>query len=728
MLGIIEKKISLKLTLALMICLLVTFAGTGWYLIDIQRQALEQTFLEKGQMAALAGARAFSAYLNGLVDRGVFSMEELFDDNYQRITTGKLAGSAIPKYHTIYDRYLDQKIRSVEDAFLVDKMVVFAVLVDRNGYLPTHNTRYSQPLTGDAEIDLKGNRTKRIFADPVGLAAAKYRGNGENVVFKQIYQRDTGALMWDLSSPVTVHGKHWGAFRIGYSMEATEASVARFRQTLLIMVSVAMLLCVVSVTILVHRLTRPLKLLTKSAQAISSGRSEQRIELRSADEIGVLVDSFNQMSEALKHTTVSRDFYDRLVHSMHDLLIVVDPQGTVVSVNRASCDVLGFAEEELRGKQVQELVVLNENSADWFSRVQGDGQNFTADVQLLDRQEKLVPVAMSCSPMCDGDDQLGGFILLFRNNSERIKAEQAKEKAYEQAFLLNQDLREANKQLEESHVELADAYKQLKNSQVQVLQQEKMASIGQLAAGVAHEINNPIGFITSNLGSLDKYLVRLQQFIQLQEQLLHSNISAEEQQQLAGQRKALKIDYLLEDGSDLIEESLDGAMRVKTIVQNLKTFSRVDQEQEAEADLNECLESTISIVWNELKYKVELEKDFGDLPLLRCYPQKLNQVFMNILINASQALEEKGGIKIRTWCDGEQIYVAISDNGCGIPEENLGRIFEPFYTTKEVGKGTGLGMSISYEIVQGHGGDIQVASVVGEGTTFTISLPLRHNS
>ncbi|MCK4622777.1 MAG: hypothetical protein KAT62_11260 [Desulfuromonadales bacterium] len=251
-----------------------------------------------------------------------------------------------------------------------------------------------------------------------------------------------------------------------------------------------------------------------------------------------------------------------------------------------------------------------------------------------------------------------------------------------------------------------------------------MTSIGQLAAGVAHEINNPMGFITSNLNSFGKYLQRFNVYIGHQEQLLAERLNAEERAELKAERKKQKIDYLLEDSEDLLAESLDGAKRVQDIVRNLKSFSRVDQAELQSADLNECLESTIAIAWNELKYKVTLEKDYADLPLLLCRPQQLNQVFMNLLINGAQAIAEKGMISIKTWHDDLAVYIEISDNGCGIPPENLRRIFEPFFTTKEVGKGTGLGMSISYDIIAAHNGEISVQSKVDEGTTFTLSFPL----
>ncbi len=281
--------------------------------------------------------------------------------------------------------------------------------------------------------------------------------------------------------------------------------------------------------------------------------------------------------------------------------------------------------------------------------------------------------------------------------------------------------------LADSHqmtTDLEQAYVQLKQTQGQILQQEKMASIGQLAAGVAHEINNPMGFITSNLGTLARYQQKLFEYQKELENCLDETGDQTAILKTSELRKKLKIDYLRDDIDDLLSESKEGAERVREIVQNLKGFSRVDQAEHAEVDLNDCLDKTLSIAWNEIKYKAQVEKDYSALPLVSCFPQQLNQVFLNLLINAAQAIEDHGVICISTQDLGDWVEITITDNGVGIPPENLEKIFEPFYTTKKVGEGTGLGMSISYEIIQKHGGDIQVASEVGQGTTFSITLPL----
>ena len=190
-------------------------------------------------------------------------------------------------------------------------------------------------------------------------------------------------------------------------------------------------------------------------------------------------------------------------------------------------------------------------------------------------------------------------------------------------------------------------------------------------------------------------------------------------------RQALKVDYSLEDAAQLLVESVDGVDRVRKIVQDLKSFSRVDEADYKMADVNACIESTVNIVWNELKYKATLSKEYGNLPPTRCFPQQLNQVFMNLLVNATQAIEKQGEITVKTWHENGSIVATVSDTGCGIAAQNLNRIFEPFFTTKEVGKGTGLGLSITYDIVKKHGGEISVQSEPGKGTTFTVRIPVK---
>ncbi|MBJ7309275.1 ATP-binding protein [Rugamonas sp. CCM 8940] len=255
----------------------------------------------------------------------------------------------------------------------------------------------------------------------------------------------------------------------------------------------------------------------------------------------------------------------------------------------------------------------------------------------------------------------------------------------------------------------------------QLLQSEKMASIGQLAAGIAHEINNPVGFVNSNMGSLQNYVGTLFGVLAEYEQAAaaHPQLAP----QLAALRQRADLDFLKEDVTDLVRESMDGLKRVKVIVQALKDFSHVGETEWQIADLHQGLDSTLNIVSNELKYKASIEKHYGVLPQVKCLASQLNQVFMNLLVNAGHAIKERGTISISTGAADGWVWVEVADTGGGIAPEHLNRIFEPFFTTKPVGSGTGLGLSLSYGIVNKHGGKIEVASELGKGSRFTVRLP-----
>ncbi len=269
----------------------------------------------------------------------------------------------------------------------------------------------------------------------------------------------------------------------------------------------------------------------------------------------------------------------------------------------------------------------------------------------------------------------------------------------------------------------------LEDAQGQLLQSEKMASVGQLAAGVAHEINNPIGFVNSNLGSLKGQVESLLSVLSAYEEV--ENALKGQPDLLASLQQAkvaADLDFLRDDILDLINESLDGVQRVKKIVENLRDFSRVDASEWHYANLEQGLESTLNIVWNEIKYKAEVVREYAGLPDVECIAAQINQVFMNLLLNAAHAIAERGTITLRTGFDEREVWVEIEDTGVGIKQENLKRVFEPFFTTKPIGKGTGLGLSLAYGIVQRHQGGLEVQSEPGKGTRFRLTLPRHHTA
>ena len=285
---------------------------------------------------------------------------------------------------------------------------------------------------------------------------------------------------------------------------------------------------------------------------------------------------------------------------------------------------------------------------------------------------------------------------------------------------------QAQAALQATNAELKATNRQLAQSQSQLLQSEKMAAVGQLAAGVAHEINNPIGFVSANLGSLSRYVKDLLGLVQAYEAQSRERPDVPPGTALQQARAAVDLEFLQEDIPKLLQESVDGLGRVKHIVQGLKDFSRLDSDQWQETDLMAGLESTLNVVRNELKYKAEIVKDYGQLPLVYCNPAQINQVFLNLLMNAVQSIEAHGRITLASGVEAQRVWVSVEDTGAGIAPAHLHRIFEPFFTTKPVGQGTGLGLSITYDIVQQHGGEITVTSEPGRGTRFCVWLPKRN--
>lgn len=283
-------------------------------------------------------------------------------------------------------------------------------------------------------------------------------------------------------------------------------------------------------------------------------------------------------------------------------------------------------------------------------------------------------------------------------------------------------VRDRTMELENSHEALKRAYLDLQSAQEQLIQTEKMASLGQLVAGIAHEIKNPLNFIYGNTGFLEDYTQKLQGLVESFESL--SSLSPEDRALIAERQQAIHYAFIKEDLKILIDNFAEGARRINAIVTDLRSFSRMDSDVVNEVDLHASIEMSLNLLRNQYKNRVEIHKEYGDIPRIRGYAGKLNQVFMNLLSNAFQAIQGEGDVWIRTRRAENSVEVEIEDTGGGIAKEHLSRIFEPFFTTKPVGQGTGLGLSISYGIIEQHGGRIHVTSAQQEGATFVVQLPL----
>ncbi|MBI5550025.1 MAG: HAMP domain-containing protein [Desulfobacterales bacterium] len=286
-----SKRIAAKVSLYVNLVLLVVLAIGSFYLIMKQSAALEAQLLERGKTESIVGARMTGALIEEAVDNGVFTVTDAFDTAYESIPDFNP-----PKFHTKYDFYLDKALLGIEDEFLKDESVVFAVAVDINGYLPTHNTRFNAPPTGNRERDLTLNRSKRIFADPVGIAAAKNTAPG----FLQVYKRDTGEIMWDISSPIFVKGKHWGGFRIGFSLERITAAKTHMALTITTIMAAILVASFFLVFFAVNRSLQPIKTLTAISSRLADGDLNQKIEVKTKDEIGKLADVLERLRFSLK--------------------------------------------------------------------------------------------------------------------------------------------------------------------------------------------------------------------------------------------------------------------------------------------------------------------------------------------------------------------------------------------------------------------------------------------
>jgi hypothetical protein len=319
-----------------------------------------------------------------------------------------------------------------------------------------------------------------------------------------------------------------------------------------------------------------------------------------------------------------------------------------------------------------------------------------------------------------------------RSQEETLQALKENERIIsEQNVILETKVNERTIELIDANDELSQTLIDLKEAEGQLVEAEKMASLGQLTAGIAHEINNPINFVTSNITPLNRDIDILIDFIAEIEKIGLSELSVEEKQKLIEEQKEeLDYDYLKIEISQLLKGIQEGASRTSEIVRGLRVFSRLDEEDLKKADINDGLDSTLIVINNLLSNKIKLERVYSKIPLIDCYPGKLNQVFLNIISNAIFAINKKfngkeGGIlTISTTSNERSVFVKIKDNGMGMDELTKKKIFEPFFTTKDVGEGTGLGMSIAYNIIRRHQGEIEINSTPGEGSEFILELPI----
>ncbi len=400
-------------------------------------------------------------------------------------------------------------------------------------------------------------------------------------------------------------------------------------------------------------------------------------------------------------------------------LCVISKDYEFMVLNDTFCALFGIHVDTVAGKKCHDILCTSQchTSGCPLQNVADSGERYRYEVTLGEGTDDEIVCMATATPYFNADySEVIGVVISFMDITERKKVER--------------EIAEANTKLERAN-------RELKEMQSQVIQSEKLASIGQLAAGVAHEMNTPVGFVASNFQTLQSYMNKFLKLFAVYESLAQTVESGDKEGRMARVnqinqlREQTKIDFVIGDLEELFNDSREGLERVTNIIQNLRDFSRVDQSGDcAEYDLKEGLSTTLTVARNEIKYDADVELDLSDVPTVVCHSGQINQVFLNILVNAAQAIkneedrQEKGLIRVRTYATETHVVCEIVDNGPGIPPEVVSRVFDPFFTTKPPGKGTGLGLSVSYDIVVNkHKGQLLVDSRVGEGTTFTVKLP-----
>jgi PAS domain S-box-containing protein len=446
---------------------------------------------------------------------------------------------------------------------------------------------------------------------------------------------------------------------------------------------------------------------------IEKGDEDENKHKLGNNELELFEHTLTKMSKKLQYTlTELRDSNKKLGNINSQLMRAVEQSPTVSTIlshdGKVTYTTPSFT--SLTGFNCDEAQTLFDRHFEKvsFKSIVNKFENITSPTELLtsvitviDKNNCLIYLAISLSPVYGDDGKIESF-LCSANDISALKH-------------LEIDLKQKN-------IEQQETILKLKEAQEQLIQSEKMASIGQLSAGIAHEINNPVGFINSNIDTLNQYLINLFELINVYEKevkKLPDNITGSKKY-----RQDIDFLFISEDIPAMMTETKEGLSRVTKIVRDLMDFSHVNDTQLVIYDIRKGLESTLNVAWHELKYKSEIIKEFDDIPDIECIPSQLNQVFMNLMVNAAQALNIRGTIILRTKHEKNQVIIEIEDNGSGIKPENLKRLFEPFFTTKPIGTGTGLGLSVSYSIIKNHNGEIIVNSQLNKGTCFRICLPI----
>lgn len=625
--------------------------------------------------------------------------------------------------------FLSQTIKRFEAEYLLDRAYFM------------HQEIFATFITASLEL---------VIAEDVPLLksfSAQFMGRSSDIISLNIRNEKGRELVkmrrhdmpvrhpaYVLRQDIVFEDEKFGDVEVRWSMEQTYFRVNTHARFIWILISLSIGITVIVIFLFIDWMVlSPVRLLYGKLLFISAQKGIPQKSVNISKELNRLDEAICQMGETmalikarekeLLATTISRDYMDKIIQGISDALFVVDFHAVIKMANGAACDLLGYERKELEGTHFSGIVAEGgfvENKL--LNPSQGSIQNCEIDYVRKDGQK--VPMYFSSSIVFDSNHRSRDIVCIAKDITERKRFEN-------ELTTLNQELMDNEKVLSQTITDVHKAHADLKKAQMQMLHSEKLASIGQLAAGVAHEINNPLGFISSNMEVLQGYIQGYMKILRVVDDLKKYIAAGDVEKArltvdgLKGLEEEINLSHIRNDINTLLDDSMRGLQRIHKIVTDLRTFARDEQVELMEmVQIEAVIDSILSIVFNEIKYKADLIKDFADTPLIRCNPQRLGQVFVNLLINASQALDEKGKMYIKTYQQDKYVCVDIIDNGRGILPEYLQRIFDPFFTTKPVGHGVGLGLSISYEIIKKHGGEMKVQSKIGEGTTFTVMLPV----
>jgi len=687
------------------VVLIILFMGQGLFLHEFAQQ-FEQTSREYGIDQVNGFAANLERSLQSLNMPSNVDLDRIVDNaSVREMMLEALAGAA------------------------VSPNILFASIHNRDGRVLFEAGQHDiLQEAGWKKPEISSHDTTLAFNKVYSEKSLDYLDLIETISIKQIDESDRESFIYG-EDETAAKETPVGFVRLGMDLSALTARIEETNRRMLHIAVMISILSLGAILILVSRMLAPIKRLQEATREIAAGDLDIRVEIDSSDEIGQLAKSFDEMRNKLKKIRRELELQADFLQYAGQLAVAIDLEGNIIYLNQASQSTLVDSKDGVKAESIWNYSIWNYvdekdhvRLREAISTTLAEGR-YNGELCMRRPDGICFPFMFSAVSLSMEDLDKPAIIILGQDVTNLREMERE----------LKRHSENLEKKVAERTEEIQLAYDKLKQAQSQVLQSEKMASIGQLAAGVAHEINNPVGFVKSNLGTLAEYMEILKKVLERYASLAErikegqtgdSEAIREVLEQIEELDREEDLNYILSDLDSLIKESSDGVQRVKEIVQNLKSFARVDESESKEADINEGIEATLKVVWNELKYKTTVIKNLRPLPHIHCNPGQLNQVFMNLLVNAAQAIPERGEIRIDTEATEDKIVIRISDTGSGIPEENMSKLFDPFFTTKPVGKGTGLGLSISYGIIQKHKGTIEVASRLGEGTTFTIQLPI----